>query len=47
MGSNDQMTLFQALGPLICAAERVRGERRRPSLNHNRVAQWFPPLRLA
>jgi hypothetical protein len=28
MGSNDQMTLLQAFGPLICAAERAREERR-------------------
>jgi hypothetical protein len=47
MGSYDQMTLFQALGPPHCAAERVREERQRPALLHNRVAKWFPPFRLA
>jgi hypothetical protein len=47
MGSNDQMTLLQAFGPLICAAEP--NARRAPMAlaDASRVAPWFPPRRLA
>jgi hypothetical protein len=48
MGSNDQMTLVQALGSPICAATReCEGASTARAENVNRVAKWFPPFRLA